>query len=725
MNYVPLLAFLAVLFSQAPRRRRHERGRASILNEHQIRRLLVSCEHIDRLLSDVEQILTASASKSPFPRWSDDSSPVQRKVTQDYIARLRAQLVRVLEGQGISRPSPNINSIHAIRVTLNFVDIAAEELKPKYMRGYGEIAEAKLPELNGIANEIQDIVKKLDLYLAQDLGQDLQGRLERLERTGNEIALLQIIERVIMDHGLVEFRSALSIILDRLEDQRFEIAFFGRVSAGKSSLLNHVIGTEMLPVGVTPITAIPTRISHGPEPKAVIQFADKQSSAFDISRLAEFATEQQNPGNVKHVTRINVEIPSERLRNGITFVDTPGLGSLASSGAAETLAYLPRCDLGVVLIDAGSTLTQEDLSTIRALYEASTPAQILLSKADLLKPQDRSQALSYIDSHIRSQLGLELSAYPVSIVGNDATLLDQWFDEHIATLYDRHQLLATESLKRKIGALREAVAATLSLKLDRATRASDVSEDGLRSVETELRVAGGRIEETRALCRNLLDEVPNAVEKGFVRAAEEIIKRWPLDDSELPGLVTSAFDQMTAEHSQRIYQPLEELRTYLTKVLDEAGRALNGNNRSPEEKLDYALKEMPRLDLGAIHLHLQPKFLMALGKRAAKRRVEKSLRDQTEPSLSNAIVSYGKLLQSWTTQALENLQRRFGERADWYRAQIGRLAGPAQISEEDATKIRRDLEQLARPTNLSLSSPLKEAVSEESDKLKFVGQESW
>lgn len=143
-----------------------------------------------------------------------------------------------------------------------------------------------------------------------------------------------------MDHGLVEFRSTLSIILDRLEDQGFEIAFFGRVSAGKSSLLNHVIGAEMLPVGVTPITSIPTRISHGPEPKGVIQFADRKSSAFEISRLAEFATEQQNPANAKHVTRINVEIPPARLRNGITFVDTPGLGSPASSGAAETLGSI-------------------------------------------------------------------------------------------------------------------------------------------------------------------------------------------------------------------------------------------------------------------------------------------------------------------------------------------------------------------------------------------------
>jgi GTP-binding protein EngB required for normal cell division len=419
-----------------------------MLNEHQRRRLLVGCEHIDRLLSDVEQILNASTSKSPFPRWSDDTSPVQRKVTKDYIARLRAQLVRVLEGQDIVHPSPTISSIHATRVILNFVDIAAEELKPKYMRGYGELSESTMPELNGIANEIQSMVKKLNIYLAQDLGQDLQGRLERLERTGDEIAVLKIIERIVMDHGLVEFRSALSIILDRLEENRFEIAFFGRVSAGKSSLLNHILGSEILPVGVNPITAIPTRIIYGSTPKAVIHFADRESKVVEIGALAEFATEQQNPANAKHVMRIRVEIPSSRLGNGIAFVDTPGLGSLASTGAAETLAYLPRCDLGVVLIDAGSTLTEEDLSTIRALYEASTPAQVLLSKADLLKPVDRTRALNYIDSHIHSQLGLDLSARAVSIVRDEAALLDRWFEEEIQSLYDRHQELERQSLKR-------------------------------------------------------------------------------------------------------------------------------------------------------------------------------------------------------------------------------------------------------------------------------------
>ena len=55
-----------------------------------------------------------------------------------------------------------------------------------------------------------------------------------------------------------------------------------------------------------------------------------------------------------------VQVPSLRLKQGIVLVDTPGLGSLARRGGAETLAYLPSCDLALLLIDAGTTLNEED-----------------------------------------------------------------------------------------------------------------------------------------------------------------------------------------------------------------------------------------------------------------------------------------------------------------------------------------------------------------------------
>lgn len=170
-------------------------NRGTLLNEHQRRRLFITCRYVDKLLSDAEEILNAAASKSPFPRWRDDTSRAQRKVAQDYISRIRSQLVCVLESQDIVNPGPTVGSIHAIRTTLNFIDIAVEELKPKYMRGYGEVPEAVIPELNGIVNELAEVVRKLNLYLAQGLGKDLQGRLEKLDQAEDDIALLKTIER--------------------------------------------------------------------------------------------------------------------------------------------------------------------------------------------------------------------------------------------------------------------------------------------------------------------------------------------------------------------------------------------------------------------------------------------------------------------------------------------------------------------------------------------------
>ena len=98
----------------------------------------------------------------------------------------------------------------------------------------------------------------------------------------------------------------------------------------------------MLPVGVTPITAVPTRISHAPEAHLTVSFFEAPTKTFDIAQLAEFATEQQNPGNAKHVTRIAVALPSPRLQAAVAFVDTPGLGSLATSGASEKLGICPN-----------------------------------------------------------------------------------------------------------------------------------------------------------------------------------------------------------------------------------------------------------------------------------------------------------------------------------------------------------------------------------------------
>ena len=254
------------------------------LNPSQRRHLLTSCQYADKLLAEIEAVLAASQSKSPFPKFNPDISPAQAKVVQDYIARMRAELVRILDSQGVPIPSPHIGSVHSIRVTLGFVDIAFDECRPKRMAGYGEVAPTAATELSGLVDEMQGIVSRLDSYLAQGQSADLEKRLQRLEEAGSDIALTKTLERAIHQRGLVEYRPALATIVDRLESKSFEIAVFGRVSSGKSSLLNRIVGQEVLPVGVNPITAVPTRLTYGGEPRATAWFADRQTQAFDLLR---------------------------------------------------------------------------------------------------------------------------------------------------------------------------------------------------------------------------------------------------------------------------------------------------------------------------------------------------------------------------------------------------------------------------------------------------------
>src|SRR5580692_7908293 len=157
------------------------------LNPSQRMHLLTSCQYADKLLSEIEATLAASQSKSPFPKFKPDISTAQAKVVQDYIVRMRAQLVRILDSQGVPIPAPRIGSVHSVRVTLGFVDIAFDECRPKRMAGYGELADSAAVQIAGLVDEMQGIVSRLGSFLARGQSADLGKRLRRLEEAGSDI----------------------------------------------------------------------------------------------------------------------------------------------------------------------------------------------------------------------------------------------------------------------------------------------------------------------------------------------------------------------------------------------------------------------------------------------------------------------------------------------------------------------------------------------------------
>ncbi len=712
-------------------------GDTAQLNPNQQRRLRVTCEHLDRLLADIETVLNAAQSQAAFPRYVPDLPPAVRGLLADSIVAARDQLRRVLAGQGIPAAAADIPASRAVRTTLAFMDIAAEELGPGFMRGYGPLSPAAETELRGIVAELKSLVARMDLLVA-DTGPDWSTRLQRLAEAGRDVSQLQPLERIIAQRGLVELRPALGAILDRWEDERFEIALFGRVSSGKSSLLNAILGADVLPVGVTPITAVPARITYGDAPVVHVWRADRPPESHAIGDLAEFISETRNPGNRLHVTRVLVELPAERLRGGISFVDTPGLGSLALQGGAETLAYLPRCDLGVMLVDAASTLTPDDLSLARRLLEAGIPPAVVLSKADLIAPDDRERLAAYIADRLRQEIGAvagaDWSVAPVSSAPGHRQLLDAWFSFHIAPLYAQRQPLRQASLQRKIGALRQAVEAALRGRLRRRIAGGGAPiAAAVRQAEVELRHAAAAIEpitqQARAAALALQAAAPEllaAAAKAFLRVRITRAGACPApstgSDSHFacgePTDPAAAARAALAEALQRralaIASAWRELARRLGRDLAAVAERLSSGEPggaapeagspgglvaefAPSEEL---LREMPLAELDstlfAATVALPPRWL---GPGLATARLLAQWRRRDEPALARRLDAYAHLLAAWSDRVAARMEADFNAIADPLRAQAQQLVrAPAAAEERGA--VERDLMALgALPAN--------------------------
>ncbi len=670
------------------------------LNENQAKKLRITCEHIDQLLSGIEHILGEGESEPAFPRYTPDLTPEQRKTIEDFIARIRARLIMVLEGQGIPRRQGMTRASLAISTTLISMDISAEEVKPRHMKGYGDVSDSTAAELNGIAGELQALFVQFHLFMKQEAGQDPRARMKRLEESGSDLSLLSTIERIVADRGLVEFRGAISAILDRAEDKSFEIAVFGRVSSGKSSLLNAILGTDVLPVGVTPVTAVPVRITGGEKPSITISFAGSPARSFGIEKLGEYATEQENPGNLKKVSRITVQLPSSRLAEGISFVDTPGLGSLATSGASETLAYLPKCDLGVVLIDAGSTLTDGDLQTILALQTAAIPVNVLLSKADLLAPEDCRKIVDYVKEHISSECHLDLPVYPVSSRPSHVHLSTKWFEEEILPLYSRLQELRTSSLTRKIGVLRESVVATLQFRIRKSSKAPFLPDEATRSIEENLRQARGLIDETRVRCERTIESMTQERQQIFSDSAAEAAQIL----SGERGSVTEPGEVLRMTVASHVRQRASEIANLLELLAGTiqgdmetcADRMGTSDRPAPDELRDF-FRGMPVFDPGAIRFsHSRPAMAALLGEQYARDHLAARIRETLGRNVKHTYASYTRLLEDWVRSETRLFAERFESYAGRYRAKAELSISGGELPADEIHAIEKDLEMLGQ-----------------------------
>lgn len=657
------------------------------LNGNHIRALAAAFTHIDRLLGDVEAACAAQPSSSPFARFTPDLTPAQRQVVLEYVGRIRARMSEVMAGLGVRELAHRSAASWSISTALSFMSIALADVDAARLRGYGALDGAAVAFVQRVTGDLDRSIARLHAYLTQGLGRDLAGRLERLERVPVSLPLLKELERVITERGLVELRAPLQALVEQLESHEYEIALFGRVSSGKSSLLNAVLETDALPVGVTPITAVPTRVRWGETPTAEVRFADGTARSVALAAVADFVSERQNPENRKHVTRVDVRLPSQRLRDGIVFVDTPGVGALATEGARSSYAYLPRCDLGIVLVDAAGTPTRDDIELLRLLYDSGIAGRIVISKADLLDAASRAEMASYVEREVERALGLKGAVAFVSTRGEEAALARRWFAEEIAPMFAQARSLADVSARRKLGHLRESVVAALkALGAERRDDPETVArrakvEELASAAELHLRQVERRLDDLSRRARGLPPEAIGIAARLVVDAEQGE------DTSELIAkALTGVADRVVTAAREELVALRDRLREIVTTI-----------GGQPDE-VHVDLLARPTLELPAEIVGFEPRswrWLRAMpGLRA--QRIEAELRDRSFYAIDTAFMRLGGGLRTWGRAALQRLAEQFAAQTEPVRAQLRRIVG--QEPSDAAEAIAADLAVIERLT---------------------------
>lgn len=191
----------------------------------------------------------------------------------------------------------------------------------------------------------------------------------------------------------LKFASAADIISgisDEFLKKEIMIVTVGEMKRGKSSLLNAMIGDEIFPVNINVCTNIVTVLRYGNSEKAEVVIEEKKANGYELvtkpisrSEIPEYVSEQGNAANHKNVKLLNIEIPSNLLKDGVVFVDTPGVGSLNVSHAETTYGFLPNADLLLFVSDCVNGLTETELNFLKKGYKYCKNVLFPLTKKDL------------------------------------------------------------------------------------------------------------------------------------------------------------------------------------------------------------------------------------------------------------------------------------------------------------------------------------------------------
>lgn len=276
-----------------------------------------------------------------------------------------------------------------------------------------------------------------------------------------ERALLEQLDDILtLLDGAAETRRAIRQALRDLGDL-FLLVVVGEFNAGKSAVINALLGASVLPEGVTPTTA-----------------------QIHVIRYGERHEETTTSDGLVIVTH-----PVPWLRH-MALVDTPGTNAIIRRHQEITEDFVPRSDLVLFVTSADRPFTESERLFLERIRRWGKKVVFVVNKVDLLEAQEVAEVVEFVTENARRTLGLEPVVFAVS-----ARLAQQAHaagGDHKDALWERSRFAALDTYIRETLDQRERLRLKLTTPLgiarrglEEASRLAEARTDLLRAdVET-------------------------------------------------------------------------------------------------------------------------------------------------------------------------------------------------------------------------------------------------
>ncbi len=260
-----------------------------------------------------------------------------------------------------------------------------------------------------------------------------------------KVQIEDIIKDLQEEFSNQKISKSLKNITSYINNQKFSIGITGVMNAGKSTMLNALMGKEILGSAVVPETANLTIVKHDETQNAKVfywntkewnkieesakelesmkDYVEETDKTFkdnlknyiqdktrvdeiDINDLAYYTSADKSDKKCNLVKYVQLGSNLDFLKDGIEIVDTPGLDDPVIQREEITKEYISACDMMIHLMNVSQSATLKDVEFIidAVLYQNISKLLIVITRADTVEKEQLQEVINYTKTSIQKQL---------------------------------------------------------------------------------------------------------------------------------------------------------------------------------------------------------------------------------------------------------------------------------------------------------------------------------